>query len=544
MSRTRTSSIPELLLVIDREGPVALHRQLERGLQDAIRKGRLQPGTALPSTRALAAELALSRGVVVEAYEQLTAEGYLESRPGGKTRVAARAGDELAGGEGAGAKRSYSRDGHPPGRHRRATGIRASEPRGMRASKGAPRGDDHDTPADDERFGAAEPPGEDVVLPPFALSRARHDFSYGRPDVGAFPRAAWLRSLKRVLNEAPADRLSYIDGRGALELREALASYLNRVRATSAAPGHIVITNGFAQGQRLVLQVIRDLRRSESERGRHRERVRVATEDPGQIDTWRAADLLGLELVPVPVDGDGIIVERLADADVAVCVVTPAHEFPMGVVMSPERRAALVRWARDRDAFVLEDDYDAEYRYDREPIGAIQGLAPDRVIYGGSASKTLAPGLRLGWLILPGQLVEPFATAKFAGDRGSPSLDQLAFADFLSRGEFDRHLRRMRPIYRARRDALLRALAKHLPSVTPVGASAGLHVLALLPEGVDETAVLARADELDIAVEGLSQYGLAADVPAGLILGYAQHAESQIDGRVERLAEAIRTAGG
>jgi GntR family transcriptional regulator/MocR family aminotransferase len=496
---------------MDRGGLVALHRQLERGLQDAIRSGRLQPGAPLPSTRALAGELALSRGVVVEAYEQLTAEGYLESRPGGKTRVAERADVD----------QSYSRDGHRRNRHRSGARIRAYEP--TRAT------------TDEEPRLASEPPSEDVVLPSFALSRARHDFSYGRPDVSAFPRAAWLRSLKRVLNEAPAERLSYIDGRGAIELREALASYLNRVRATSAAPGHIVITNGFAQGQRLVLQVIRDLRRQGGQRGP----MRVAMEDPGQIDTWRAAELLGLELVPVPVDDDGIIVERLANSDAAVCVVTPAHEFPTGAVMSPERRAALVRWARDRNAFVLEDDYDAEYRYDREPIGAIQGLAPDRVIYGGSASKTLAPGLRLGWLILPGQLVEPFATAKFAGDRGSASLEQLAFADFLSRGEFDRHLRRMRPIYRARRDALLRALAKHLPSVTPVGASAGLHVLALLPKGVDEAAVLARADELDIAVDGLSQYRLAADIPAGLILGYAQHTESQIDARVERLAEAI-----
>ena len=497
MPRTRTSSIPELLLPIDRDGPVALHRQLERGLQEAIRGGRLEPSAALPSTRALAGELGLSRGVVVEAYEQLTAEGYLESRPGGKTRVAER-----------------SRIDDVPG-----TALPVTR---------APRSVQQ------------EPPGEEVVLPSFALSRARHDFSYGRPDVSAFPRQAWLRSLKRVLNEAPAERLSYIDGRGAIELREALASYLNRVRATSASAGHIVITNGFAQGQRLVLQVIRDLRR---QRRAPRGPVRVAMEDPGQIDTWRAAALLGLELVPVPVDDDGLIVERLANVDAAVCVVTPAHEFPTGAVMSPERRAALVRWARDRDAFVLEDDYDAEYRYDREPIGAIQGLAPDRVIYGGSASKTLAPGLRLAWLILPAQLIEPFATAKFAGDRGTAVLEQLAFADFLSRGEFDRHLRRMRPIYRARRDALLKALAKHLPSVTPVGASAGLHVLALLSDGVDEAAVLARADELDIAVDGLSQYRLAADVPAGLILGYAQHSESQIEARVEKLAEAIATAG-
>jgi GntR family transcriptional regulator / MocR family aminotransferase len=503
MPRTRTSSIPELLLALDRDGPVALHRQLERALQEAIRSGRLQPGAPLPSTRSLAAELGLSRGVVVEAYEQLTAEGYLESRPGGKTRVAERS---------------------------RAGTMQWSVVRADRARRSVPLA----TPAGREEH---EPPSEEVVLPSFALSRARHDFSYGRPDVSAFPRQVWLRSLRRVLNEAPAERLSYIDGRGAIELREALAGYLNRVRATSAAAGHIVITNGFAQGQRLALQVIRDLRRG---RGERRAPVRVAMEDPGQIDTWRAAELLGLELVPVPVDDDGIIVERLASVDAAVCVVTPAHEFPTGAVMSPDRRAALVRWARDRDAFVLEDDYDAEYRYDREPIGAIQGLAPDRVIYGGSASKTLAPGLRLGWLILPGALVEAFATAKFAGDRGSAVLEQLAFADFLSRGEFDRHLRRMRPIYRARRDALLKALAKHLPAVMPVGASAGLHVLALLPPGTDEAAVLARADELDIAVDGLSQYRLEADVPAGLILGYAQHSERQIEARVEKLAEAVR----
>jgi GntR family transcriptional regulator/MocR family aminotransferase len=358
--------------------------------------------------------------------------------------------------------------------------------------------------------------------------------------VTAFPRQAWLRSIRRVLNEAPAASLSYLDGRGALELREALATYLNRVRATEATASRMVITNGFAQGQRLVFQVLREL--AASGRGGSRARVRVAMEDPGQVDTRRAADQIGLEVVPIPVDGDGIVVDRLAGTGARVCVVTPAHEFPTGAVMSAERRAALVRWARDEDALVLEDDYDAEYRYDREPIGAIQGLAPDRVIYAGSASKTLAPGLRLGWLILPAQLVEAFATAKFSGDRGSAALEQLAFADFLSRGDFDRHLRRMRPVYRARRDALLRALASHLPSVRPVGASAGLHVLALLPPGTDEAAVLARAAALDIAVDGLSQYRVAAEAPPGLILGYAQSSEREIEAGVERLAEAIRKA--
>ena len=472
MAGTRTSSIPELLLTLDRERPVALHRQLERGLQDAIRSGRLQPGAPLPSTRALADALQLSRGVVVEAYEQLTAEGYLDSRPGGKTRVAERA-PEVARPERRSNGRQVGRSlGRPPGRSN-------GESRGWPIA-----------PASEP-----EPPGEDEVVPPFAHTRLRWDFSYGRPDVTSFPRQAWLQSLRRVLNSTPSETLSYLDGRGSVELRLALASYLNRVRATSATAGRMIVTNGFAQAQRLTFQVVKELG------GR-----RIAMEDPGQTDTRRAADLFGLEIVPVPVDEDGLRIDRLAAVDADLVVVTPAHQFPTGAVLSPERRAALVRWARERDAYVLEDDYDAEYRYDREPIGAIQGLAPDRVIYAGSASKTLAPGLRLGWLVLPVRLVEPFATAKFAGDRGSPSLDQLAFADFLSRGEFDRHLRRMRPIYRARRDALLAALARFVPEVRPVGASAGLHVLAWLPAGWDEAAIVARAAEAEIAVDAVGGY--------------------------------------
>ena len=371
-------------------------------------------------------------------------------------------------------------------------------------------------------------PDEDTVLPTHAFNRLRFDFSYGRPDVTSFPRQAWLRSLRHVLNEAPAEDLGYLDGRGAIALREALASYLNRVRGTEATPGRVVITNGFAQAQRLVLQILRA-------RGKRR----IAMEDPGQVDTRRAADLVGMEIVPIPVDEEGIVVERLAAADVALCVVTPAHHFPTGAVMSPERRAALVRWARERDPLVLEDDYDAEYRYDREPIGAIQGLAPESVIYAGSASKTLAPGLRLGWLILPARLVEPFATAKFNYDRGSPSLEQLAFADFLTRGEFDRHLRRMRPIYRARRDALLRALSRHLPDVRPTGASAGLHVLAWLPEGADEAAIVERAARRDVAIDGLAPMRVRVEAPPGLILGYARPSEREIAEGVARLGEAM-----
>ena len=467
MARSRTSSPAELLVTLRRDDSTPIHQQLERELRSAIRSGRLAPDSALPSTRTLAEELAVSRGVVVEAYEQLVAEGYLVSWPGGATRVAPQS-------------------------------IEAAPVRPAAANRPA------------------------LVI----------DFGYGRPDVGQFPRQVWLRSLRRVLNEAPSDRLGYLDGRGAPELRNALAGYLNRVRGTAAVDERIVVCNGFAQALRLVLGVVR------ASGG-----TRVGAEDPGQRDTLQAARQHGLEVVPVPVDEDGIVVTALARGDPDVVVVTPAHQFPTGAVLSAERRAALVAWAADRGRLILEDDYDAEYRYDREPIGALQGLAPEHVLYAGSASKTLAPGLRLGWLIAPGGLVDAIAAAKAAVDRGSASLEQLAFADFLSRGDFDRHLRRMRPIYRGRRDRLLSGLRDHLPALRPVGASAGLHVLAWLPADVDETDLIDRLAALGLGIEGASQYRVAArGGPGGLIFGYGALDEAAIEDGVRLIASTLAAA--
>jgi GntR family transcriptional regulator/MocR family aminotransferase len=441
-----------------------LHSQLEHELRVAIRSGRLAGGSALPSTRALARELDLSRGVVVEAYEQLIAEGYLTSRPGGATSV--------------------SRDVAETGRL--AAPIQAQ--------------------------------------PPY-----RFDFGYGRPDVTEFPRQAWLRSLRRVLNEAPASRLGYLGGRGAPELHVALAAYLNRVRRTAASPDRVVICNGFAQGLGLVMDVLKGSGAT-----------RVAAEDPGQSDTYDAAGRAGLEVVPIDVDEDGLVVDALDRTAADAVVVTPAHQFPTGAVLSAERRAALVAWAKARGALIIEDDYDAEYRYDREPIGSIQGLSPDRVIYAGSASKTLAPGLRLGWLVPPRELVEPVSAAKEAVDRGSASLEQLAFADFLSRGEFDRHLRRMRPVYRRRRDVLLASLRSHVPDLRPAGASAGLHVVAWLPDGVDEQAVTTRAAALGVGVQGVSRHRTADGGPAGLLFGYGAISEIEIDEGIRLVAQAVQ----
>jgi GntR family transcriptional regulator/MocR family aminotransferase len=466
MPRSRTSSALELLVPLRRDDGQPLHRQLEQELRDAVRTGRLAPASALPSTRALAQQLGVSRGIVVEAYEQLVAEGYLATRPGGVTQVA------------------------------RAATVPTPRP--------------------------PEPP----------KVRFDIDFRPGRPDLNEFPRSAWLRSVRRALNEAPSERLGYLDGRGVPELRQALATYLNRVRGTAASPEAVVIGTGFAQGLSLVSRVL-------AAAGARR----LATEDPSDPDTRELVRVAGLEVVGIPVDGSGLRVELLDRAKADAVLVTSAHQYPTGGVLPPDRRAALVAWATRRDGLIIEDDYDAEFRYDREPIGAIQGLAPDRVVYAGSASKILAPGLRLGWLIAPARLVEELGRVKKATDNGSPFLDQLAFADFLSRGDLDRHLRRMRPVYRRRRDALLAALRRHLPTFTPVGASAGLHVLAWLPPEIDEAALVASAAEAGLGLYGLSPRRIEPGGPGGIIFGYGNVTEAAIDRGVQRLADVARSSG-
>jgi GntR family transcriptional regulator/MocR family aminotransferase len=453
----------EVLVELAPGSGVALHRQIEASIRDGIRRGRLPRGTALPPTRRLAAELGVSRGVVIEAYQQLVAEGYLSSRAGGYTRVAIGPEDHVVA---------------------------------------APNG------------GSAAP---------------EIDFCPCRGDGSMFPRAAWLRSMKRALESAD---FGYTSGRGAPALHEALAAYLNRVRGTSARAANVVICNGYAQGIALIVQVL-------AAAGARRLAVEDPSADDDAVPVARAA---GLEVVGVPVGDDGIRVEALAGLDADALVLTPSHQWPTGAVLSARSRAAAVRWARDRDALIVEDDYDAEHRYDRAPIGALQGLAPDRVVYAGTASKTLAPGLRLGWLVLPSHLVEPIAEAKTLADRGSPVLDQLAFADFLDRGEFERHLRRMRPVYRRRRDALLAALRSELPGFEPAGIAAGLHLVAYLPPGLDEATVIDAAARRGVALYGLEPYRLSHGGRPGLIFGYATLDEATIARGVKRLAGALRDA--
>src|SRR3954453_14416327 len=454
----RTTSAPELLLALARGGSVPLRAQLEGQLREAVGSGRLAGGVRLPSSRALATELGVSRGVVVEAYGQLVAEGYLGARAGAAPVVA-------------------------DGVERRPVAT------------------------------AAEPGAV-----------ARYDLRPGTPDLGLFPRRAWAAAHRGALQEAADADLGYPDPAGHPRLRAALAEYLGRVRGVDADPSRIVVCGGVAEVLALVARVL-------VARGA----VRLGVEDPSHFATRGLLEHHGLEVVPIAVDRHGVDVAALAAAAPDVVLVTPAHQFPTGVVLSAERRGALAAWARKTGALVVEDDYDAEYRYDRAPVGAVQGLAPEHVIHAHSVSKTLAPGLRLGWAVLPSRLAEDVAAEKRLSDLGTPVLEQLTLAAFLARGELDRHLRHTRPLYRRRRDALLAGL----PGLRAEGAAAGLHVHVQLPEGASEADVVAAAAARGVAVEPLGPHDMSGARAPALILGCSRLPEPALAEAAKRLMTAL-----
>jgi GntR family transcriptional regulator / MocR family aminotransferase len=362
---------------------------------------------------------------------------------------------------------------------------------------------------------------------------ARYDFRPSAPDVSRFPREAWLRAVRQALGDMTDADLAYGDPRGADPLRRALADHLGRTRGVVADPDRIVVTCGFQQGLDLVCRVlVADGAR------------RLAFEDPSFAEQREIAARAGLEPVAVPVDEEGLRADALDDSRADAVVVTAAHQHPTGVVLSGARRAALLAWLRANDAVAIEDDYDAEYRYDRAAVGALQGLDPEHVVYAGSASKTLAPALRLGWLVLPQRLVAPVAEAKHLADQQTDRIEQFAFAGFLARGELDRHLRRMRTAYRARRDALVQALAEELPGAAVSGIAAGLHATVQLDETDDEHAILAAAAERRIGLATMSAHRMTAAGagPPILLLGYGQVPEAAIRPGVRELAAAVRAA--
>src|ERR1700761_6809179 len=465
---------PELLVRLDRSAPQPLRAQLETSLREAIRDGRLRGGERLPSSRELARGLGVSRGMVQECYGQLLAEGYLISRGGSATRVA---------------------------------DLRERPP--ASASPAPPR--------------PSPRPGRGLIA----------DFQPGVPDLSSFPRTDWARAVRQACTEITSADLGYGDPHGSVALREVLAGYLRRVRAAHAVPGQMIISTGFAQGINLVLRAL----------SRERGLTCVAFEDPGygtaeNDETVRAVLALGLRVAYVPVDIEGLVVGALATSGAQAVVVTPAHQSPTGVVMSAARRHALVEWVQRTGGHVIEDDYDSEFRYDSDPVGALQGLAPDQVFLLGTASKSLAPAVRLGWIHAPAALAAAVAAEKEMSDRGSCTVDQLALAILLTSGRYDRHLRHMRTVYAARRSALVEAFGRHAPGVRLTGLAAGFQAVALLPPGSDELTVIAAARERRVGLYSLAEYrGQPGPAdPPGLVVGFGNVTERSIDPAIAAVA--------
>ena len=422
----------------------------------------------------LAADLAVSRSVVVDAYDQLITEGYLEARQGSGTRV-------RAPGNGGGQQ--------------------------ARTPVSAP-------------FWPI-PVGRDGTMP-----------RSGLPDPSLFPRAAWLRHYRDALRDLADSRLLYPPPRGEPELRAALTAYLGRVRGVRAAVDQVVVCDGVSQGVLLLCRAL-------SRRGV----TRIAVEDPCFVYHRLLIRAAGLEPVPVPVDEDGIQTRRLADLEVGAVLLSPAHSYPGGTVLSADRRVELLDWARTADALVIEDDYDAELRYDRLPVGALQGLDPQHVAYCGSVSKVLTPILRLGWVVAPPRLADTVIAAKYYEDFATEGLGQLTLARFIESGDLARHLRRVRPVYRARRDRLLGALGSHLPGIQPDGGAAGLHLLLRLPPGLDPSAVADAAFRHGIQLEETAQHWAdPAAAPPAVLIGYGTLRESTLARGIEALSADLRRA--
>jgi GntR family transcriptional regulator/MocR family aminotransferase len=357
----------------------------------------------------------------------------------------------------------------------------------------------------------------------------RYDLRPGVPDLSAFPQRAWLAAARAALVSSATGVLGYPDPRGLPVLRTALAGYLARTRGVSVSPDRLVVCAGFGHGLALICALLRA-----------RGASTLAVESHGHQLHRRVAQAQGLRWQPLPVDAHGAQAGHLAAAGVDAVLLTPAHQFPLGVTLAPQRRRAVIAWAAGHGGLVVEDDYDGEFRYDRQPVGALQALAPDQVIYAGTASKSLAPGLRLGWLAVPATLLDEVLAAKAAAGAEPSTLDQLTLAELLTSGGYDRQIRHARLAYRRRRDRLAAALARHAPLATVAGIAAGLHALLLLPPGWDEEEAAGRAAAHGLAVDGLASYHAGGDPhPPALVIGYARPADHAFTTALARLVAAL-----
>ncbi|MFD9396100.1 PLP-dependent aminotransferase family protein [Streptomyces sp. NPDC060000] len=465
-------------LHVELGGPGGRRAALIRALREAVRGGRLPPGTRLPPYRSLAADLGVARNTVADAYAELVAEGWLTARQGSGTRV--------------------------------AMGVLS-----------APSGQPGRT---ENRRGAGRTP----VKAPLHARGPRYDLRQGTPDASSFPRSAWLASYRRALQQAPNEVFGPGDPAGRRELREALAEYLARARGVRAEPGRIVICSGFAHALRLLFAPGGGVLGGP-----------LAVEAYG-LDFHRGLlAAAGVRTTPLALDADGARVERLARE--RAVLLTPAHQFPTGGPLHASRRTTVIDWARARGGVVLEDDYDGEFRYDRKPVGAVQGLDPERVIYLGSVSKSLSPALRLGWMVLPERYVDGVLAAKGEREAWVSVLDQLSLADLIGSGAYDRHVRRMRQRYRGRRDRLVEALAARAPQVAVTGIAAGLHAVLRLPPGT-ERSVLKAAAWQGVALDGLAAFRHPESDMAtedGLVVGYATPSEHAYGAALDALCRIL-----
>jgi GntR family transcriptional regulator/MocR family aminotransferase len=435
---------------------------LLNALRDAVRSGRLAPGTMLPPSRSLATDLGLARNTVAGAYAELVAEGWLASRQGAGTWVV------------------------------NVSGTAApAPPRGVR------------------------------VMP-------THNFMPGSPDVSEFPRTAWVAATRRALATAPTEALRMGDPRGRRELRDALAEYLARARGVRTSAESIVICAGVRHAVELLTRALGGP---------------IAVEAYGLFIFRDAINALGTSTVPIGLDENGAVISDLDRLDVPAVLLTPAHHNPQGMPLHPSRRTAVVDWAQRTGGYVLDDDYDGEFRYDRQPVGALQALCPDRVAYLGSTSKSLAQTLRLGWMALPDELVEPVIEAAGGEQFYVDAINQLTMAEFITSGQYDRHIRKMRTRYRRRRDVLVDALAGFDVGIS--GLAAGVNVLLTLPDDTEHE-VLRRAGEAGITVGGLTRMRHPqAEGPGrdGIIVGFAAPAEHAFTAAVDALCGVLRDSG-
>jgi GntR family transcriptional regulator / MocR family aminotransferase len=469
---------------------------LAQRLRQAIADRRLTVGSRLPPTRVLAAELRVSRGVVTEAYRRLTEDGHVEGRRRGGTVVVAA----------------------PP--------ASPQAPSESGPSRGTAPGCGHSDDRTVPRALFTGEPGADV-FDALRATRARIDLTPGRPDLSAFPRAAWLRAERAVLAELPAEDLGYGDPRGAPRLRRAVAGWLALSRGIRVDPDEVLIVAGTAQALTLLHPVLRADGITS-----------VAVEDPGSLGTRQHLQNGDLATPPVPVDDDGLRVDALRATGAPAVLLTPAHQFPTGVVTSGERRRELLHWAAD-GGLIVEDDYDAEHRYDRPPVPALRSQLADRLCYMGSVSKLLAPALRIGWMVPPPRYREELTDAKRFTDLGNAVLPQLVLARLMESGQLERHLRLLRGRHTRRRDAMINAITEHLPGAVVHGAAAGLHLTVTYTPEVPDTKLAAAALARGVKCQPLSWHRQLPGRP-GLVLGYAAGSPGVIAEGVRALGQALR----